>query len=364
MSMKIIQVCPRFLPCIGGVETHVYEISRRLAKNNEVFVFTTDSSGKLPKEEIIDGIKVRRFKSFAPNESYFFSFELLSALKKENCDILHSHSFHSMTSFLSYLATDKCKPKKFIFTPHYNIGAGSKFRDFLHIFYDPIQKKLFWGANKVICVSRYEKDIIKKKFGVSEEKIVYIPNGLNLEEFDTVEKQTKLYDFEILFVGRLEKYKRVHEAIYALKPIIEKYPDKNIHFTIVGKGPYKQSLIKLTNDLNLSDKVSFEEDVPKKDLIKIYKRADVLCMLNRYEAFSIVTFEALACNKPVIAPNVGVFKEHKKNNYSIFLFDNNREFISILESMIGKEYNFKNNLESYDWSEITKKIESVYSDGE
>ena len=364
MSMKIIQVCPRFLPFIGGIETHVYEISRRLVKNNEVFVFTTDPSGKLPKEEVIDGIKIRRFKSFAPNESYLFSYELFSALKKENCDILHSHSFHSLTSFLSYLAIGKCRPKKFIFTPHYNVGAGSKFRDFLHIFYDPIQKNLFWTANKVICVSKYEKEMIKKKFGVPEEKIVYIPNGLNLEEFDTVEKQTKLYDFEILFVGRLEKYKRVQEVIHALRSVIEKYPDKNIHFTIVGKGPYKQSLIKLTKNLNLSDKVSFEEDVPKKDLIKIYKRVDVLCILNRYEAFSIVTFEALACNKPVIAPNAGVFKEHKENNYSIFLFNNNTELISILELMIGKEFNFKNNLSCYDWNAITKKIELIYSDGE
>ena len=77
-NMKIIQVCPRFFPDIGGIETHVYEISKRLAKdsNNEVYVYTTDPTGKLPKKQIIDGIHVRRFKSFAPNEAYFFSLQL------------------------------------------------------------------------------------------------------------------------------------------------------------------------------------------------------------------------------------------------------------------------------------------------
>ena len=47
--MKIAQICPRFYPDIGGVETHVYEISRRLAKEFELEILTTDPSGKLIK---------------------------------------------------------------------------------------------------------------------------------------------------------------------------------------------------------------------------------------------------------------------------------------------------------------------------
>jgi glycosyltransferase involved in cell wall biosynthesis len=60
--MRIAQVCPRYYPYIGGIETHVKEISERLMMRNfEVEVLTTDPSGKLPKEEIINCIKVRRF---------------------------------------------------------------------------------------------------------------------------------------------------------------------------------------------------------------------------------------------------------------------------------------------------------------
>lgn len=92
--MKIIQVCPRFFPDIGGIETHVYEISKRLAKDNDVYVYTTDPTGKLPKQEMIEGVNVLRFKSFAPNEAYFFSPLMYFALKKQSCDILHVHSFH------------------------------------------------------------------------------------------------------------------------------------------------------------------------------------------------------------------------------------------------------------------------------
>jgi hypothetical protein len=46
--MKILQVCPKYFPSIGGVEEHVKNISERLAKKHEVTVFTCDPLGKLP----------------------------------------------------------------------------------------------------------------------------------------------------------------------------------------------------------------------------------------------------------------------------------------------------------------------------
>ena len=59
--MKIIQVCPRFIPNIGGIETHVYEISKRFANKHEVHVFTTDPTGRLPREELLDGVRIKIF---------------------------------------------------------------------------------------------------------------------------------------------------------------------------------------------------------------------------------------------------------------------------------------------------------------
>jgi 1,2-diacylglycerol 3-alpha-glucosyltransferase len=49
--LKIAQVCPRYFPYIGGVETNVKEISERLVlENHDVEVITTDPSGKLKKK--------------------------------------------------------------------------------------------------------------------------------------------------------------------------------------------------------------------------------------------------------------------------------------------------------------------------
>ncbi len=61
--MKIAQICPRFPPHIGGIETHVYEISKRLAKEFDVEVLTTDPRGALADVECIGDVAVRRFRS-------------------------------------------------------------------------------------------------------------------------------------------------------------------------------------------------------------------------------------------------------------------------------------------------------------
>ena len=51
--MKIIQVCQRYYPDIGGIETHVREISEMLVKRGyDIEVVCTDPTGKLPEKEI------------------------------------------------------------------------------------------------------------------------------------------------------------------------------------------------------------------------------------------------------------------------------------------------------------------------
>jgi hypothetical protein len=58
--MRLLQVCQRYSPYIGGIEEHARNISERLAKNHEVTIATTDPSGVLLKsveEEITHSCK-------------------------------------------------------------------------------------------------------------------------------------------------------------------------------------------------------------------------------------------------------------------------------------------------------------------
>ena len=75
--MKILQVCPNpYEEGSGGISEHVRNISKRLAKRHDVTVYATDPSRKLPRFEVVDGVKVERYRRLAPSKAYFFSWEL------------------------------------------------------------------------------------------------------------------------------------------------------------------------------------------------------------------------------------------------------------------------------------------------
>jgi len=366
--MKIIQVCQRFFPDIGGIETHVYEISKRLAKDkdNEVYVYTTDPTGKLPKRESIDGINVLRFKSFAPNEAYFFSPQLYFALKRQSCDILHAHSFHAFPSFLAYSAVKDAK--KFVFTPHYHPVASTLFRNIMHKIYDPIQARIFHKANKIVCVSDYEIKLIRRRFKIPKRKLVNIPNGIDVERFRKFRKlqsrrkilKTRDNDFQILYVGRLEKYKRVQWILFALDAILKKFPDKKTHLVVVGKGPFEKKLRKLVQRRDLQNFVTFKSNLSDSELIKEYCKCDVFVMPSEYEAFSITTLEALSCGKPVIVSNVGFLSEISKNNGCTI--NSKEDLVKSLSLLIenGMKVNF--DFKKYSWDNVANQILKVYAD--
>jgi glycosyltransferase involved in cell wall biosynthesis len=359
--MKIIQVSPRFYPDIGGIETHVREISKRLAKKHDVYVYTTTTRKNFKEKEVIDGVKVRRFKTFAPNEAYFFSPGLYQGLKDEECDILHVHNFHAFPAYLAYRAFKNKKIKRLIFTPHYHPVASTKFRGFLHKFYDPIQSVIFEKADKIISASNFEIGLLNERFDVPKSKMVRIPNGIDLKRLKKCKpKKRSSKDFRILCVCRLEKYKRVHWLISALKEVSEKYPEKNLELTIIGKGPYGDAIRGKIKELELEDKVIIKYNLPDKEFIQEFQDCDVFVLPSEYEAFSIVTLEALCFGKPVIVSNVGFLKELAKGNgYTI---ESVEDIVESLSKIIEKGFKVNFDYSEYSWDKITEKVLEVYEE--
>jgi glycosyltransferase involved in cell wall biosynthesis len=360
LYMKIIEVCAKFYPDVGGIETHVHEIAKRIVNDgrNEVIVYTTDPTGKLPKEEIVDRILVKRFKSYAPNDAYFFSPRIYFALRKESCDVLHVHSFHSFPSLLATLALKK--RGKLVFTPHYHPTASTPLRSALHLIYDPLQSSIFKKANKVICVSGMEAEMMNKRFGVPKDKIVEIPNGINVEKFRDMPPVSRSNDFQILFVGRLEKYKRASWVLLALKDMIRKYPEKRIGLVIVGKGPYEMALKSEVESLGLGEYVVFKNGLSYSQLLEEYSRCDVFVLPSEYEAFSIATLEALASKKPVIVSDAGNLPELAKGNG--YVIRSAKELSQSMSLVIEKGLEVHFDSEKYSWDRIVEKTLEVYGE--
>lgn len=349
--MKILQVCPKYYPSIGGVEGHVKNISERLAKEHDVTVFACDASGKLPKEEEVNGVLVRRFRSFSPSNAYHLSVEMARHLKKSKFDIVHGHNYHALPLYFS----TNTRAKKFIVTPHYHGHGHTPVRNLLLNLYKPFGSKIFECADSVVAVSNYEKQLLLKDFGIAETKISVIPNGVDLSEFSNLEaipREPKT----ILYVGRLEEYKGVQHVIQAL-PLL----GKDFRLAIVGKGPYKGRLVELINRFGLNTRISFYQDLPRDELLKMYAAAGVFVLLSQHEAFSIVVAEALAAKTPCIVANTSALKEwiDNKNCFGIDYPIDSDELAQLINCVSGAKVT---NVRLMDWDELTQQIAKLYQE--
>jgi glycosyltransferase involved in cell wall biosynthesis len=89
--------------------------------------------------------------------------------------------------------------------------AKTRLRTLLHKPYKLFGKKIFRKADKIVCVSNYEKNLLTENFNICEEKIAVIPNGVDVSEFNSLKKPDNVPK-TILCVARLEKYKGMKRA--------------------------------------------------------------------------------------------------------------------------------------------------------
>lgn len=369
--MRVVHVCP-MLSYHGGVERHVFEISKRLQKAGvDVEVYTTDPTGKLPKHGYVDEIPLRRFRSLAPNRAYFFAPKLYSALKElQNIDIVHTHSYQAFPSLFVALAKKKNKIP-FVFTPHYHPMGGTSLRTFLRKTYRTVGKQIFKQANVVIAVSKYEQKLLTHLFKESEEKVVYIPNGIDLEKFINLTARHKNSQKKsILYVGRLEKYKGVHYLMKAFLGVLKKYPFSELN--IVGSGSYALNFVSLAKDLKISRSTHFLGSVQEATLLQLYASSDIFAILSEYEAFCISLVEAMASGLPAIASRVGGIPEIIQDGYNGFLIDyppDHHDLTGIMIRLIEQEdlafqvgaNARKTVLTSFSWDETIKHLLELYA---
>jgi glycosyltransferase involved in cell wall biosynthesis len=359
--LKIAQICPRYFPDIGGVETHVKEISEWLVKaGHDVEVITTDPSGKLRKRETINGVKIIRFRSFAPGNAYYFAPQIYTSLKKNDYDVIHAHSYHAFPAFFASLGR---RGGKFVFTPHYHRHGHTAFRNLLHKPYRLLGNTIFSKADSIICVSEYEKKLLESDFEVAA-KTVKIPNGINLREFENMRRRGKSPEEKtgsektLLYVGRLEEYKGVQYIIQSLPELPE------FQLRIVGKGPYEEELRSLAKNLGVEKRVEWLKDLSRKELLECYAKADVFLMLSSHEAYGITVAEALAAGTPCIVAKGSALEEFVDGRNCIGIENqiSKEKVIRALKEIKKKERKEYSGIEKniMDWNEVSARIEKQY----
>jgi glycosyltransferase involved in cell wall biosynthesis len=291
-------------PYIGGVETHVWDISRRLVtRGHEVEIYSTDPSCRLERVKDISGVRFRRFSCIAPAGIYNFSTGLYRSLRKANADVVHCHSYQNF----SMLAAALAKSHNHIpLVASLHLGA-SKVGRLPYKLYDPSFGRIaVRSADKIVCVSPVETSLISPLKGIGR-RLVLIPNGIDLEEISLYLQRAKLQKgnrgtVRIVHVGRLEKRKGVLAVIQAFREIA---PLGNVELWVVGEGPLRMALLEAIRSANLRDKVQVRSHLSRRDLYEILACSQIFVLPSEFEAHSIALTEAMAFGLVPVVTSVG-----------------------------------------------------------
>lgn len=293
--MKVALVIDTWFPFIGGGQINTYQISRRLAKTGvEIDIITRDCGQyflKLPKN-----LRVFKLgpKSQPGNLISIIAFLVRSFffILRRDYDLVHAHAFlPGITAKL--LAHIKGIPS--IFTVH-GTSLGTKLNNPLKRFIERfILTSIAYNAQ--ITVSQ---DFLK--INNVNRNINYIPNGVDIDDFDkvTVAKQTWP---TLIFVGRLHKQKNLVNLLKATSAVSQDLPD--VRLQIVGDGPEKTRLVRIVTQLKLERSVKFLGEVTGRDLIKLYKSSQLFILPSIYEGQPLTLLEAWAAKLPVATTKTG-----------------------------------------------------------
>lgn len=255
------------------------------------------------------------------------------------------------------------------------LGRNSGIHDETQRYINDTEWLLTYEASEVIVNSNYMKSDIQRLFGLPFEKINVIPNGININNYNGVEKD---YDFRrqfagdnekiILYVGRLVYEKGVQHLIAAMPKILANYNDSKL--VIAGRGGMMDELRNEVHNLGIDNKVYFCGYMEPKNVSKMYKCADIAVFPSTYEPFGIVTLEAMLAGIPTVVSDIGGLNEivdHKINGMKTYAGNANSIADSVLELLydpklcqdVTKNAKLKVKTE-YNWEKIAQETYSTY----
>ncbi len=361
----------------GGIANHCEDLAQNLvAQGHEPVVIT---QGDTPGYERRNGVDVYRVTTndAAPNTlswSMQFGFEVerkaIELQKEDEFDFVHAHDWMAVPGATGI---KKSLKKPMTFTVH-STQSG---RDGIKSEYQRAIQRLEWygtyEASEVITVGKDLFNEVKHDYGVPDDKMHFIPNGVDLERFSEGNKNFDRSDYAlpheniVTFLGRLYPQKGPSYLIKAMPKILREHPDTK--FVFAGSGNLDEYRAMAKN--LVGDKAHFTGFIPEKDLVSLLKNSLATTAPSVYEPFGLVPLESSACNTPPIASYVGGMKETVVHEYTgLHTYPKDPKSIAEQVSRALRDPDWTNWLgdnareyveEHYKWDKVAEDTANVYN---
>jgi glycosyltransferase involved in cell wall biosynthesis len=165
-------------------------------------------------------------------------------------------------------------------------------------------------ARVVVATSRYSSDRIVEAYGIPAEKVVLVPELIDLRGWTAGYGASPACEADppaVLTVAHLYPRKNLPVLLHAYARL----RNDGVPFQawIVGDGPCRREWERLRDSLALQDRVEFLGTVSRRELGDRYRRAAIFCLPSRQEGFGIVFLEAMANAKPILAARAAAVPE-------------------------------------------------------
>jgi len=236
-------------------------------------------------------------------------FILRQLIKKENIDIIHSHS--RTTQVLAALLS-RCSKTPRVFT--------------CHGFFKPrLFRRLFplWG-DKIIAISHQVDEHLVRDFEVPGEDIEVVHNGVDIGRFGNIDLEFRGQERQKLGLGdapvagivaRLSDIKGHVYLLAAMRAVLDKIPAAQL--LVVGEGRMKDELVKRVSELGIDKNVYFVSH--SEDTRKTLAAMDVFVMPSLQEGLGLALMEAMAAGLAVVGSDIGGIKALIKDGENGFL---------------------------------------------
>lgn len=180
--------------------------------------------------------------------------------------------------------------------------------------YLPLRSATRYAARRAVRVIAPDSsmvDDVEEHLGDISEKVIVVPNAIDIEEIDRQRESVNLGELGIedahtllLSVGRLEDNKGFVDLVNALADVVDEMPTK-WRWVLVGDGPARSKIDNAVRARGIGNHTLLTGATSEAVLHALYERADLFVHPTLYEGSSMVTLEAMAHRTPVIATRVG-----------------------------------------------------------
>jgi glycosyltransferase involved in cell wall biosynthesis len=360
--MRIAIITPNFPPeNVTGAEKFSFELSKILAKRNQILILTNKSQkfkGLECKNMHLENSKLKRklYYDYFNNKA---EKHILNELKIFRPNIVHINNFYGLGSGTIKKISEKHPTimtlhDYFLLCYSATLSKENTQNKKPCICYPPlgwIHKNLMHHHLKNMCLISPSIFLARKMEENGFFNVKVIPNGI------TTPKNSTTYKKNILFVGRLSKEKGLQTIINTLNQI------KEYDVLVLGDGPLKEKLESQYRNIKF---LGFQD--PK----NYYNNASISIVPSIWmENFSYSVLEAMSYGLTVIGSNIGGIPEQITHMKTGLLFKpgNKKDFAKKLDYLIKNPSEIKRIgknarkvvKEKFGWNKVIEAYEEIYT---